>query len=101
MILTRKSSVFYSTYFFIYNIFLTYFISSLLKFHTNYYTCLSYTLDAGTYIHLHITFKCFVILLELITILKDRGSAWSGLEMWFRVCAVLVAHGFGSYAAAL
>ena len=28
-----------------------------------------------------------VILLELITVLKDRGSARSGLELWFRVAS--------------
>ena len=32
-------------------------------------------------------FKRFVILLELIAILKDRGSARSGLELWFRVAS--------------
>ena len=49
--------------------------------------CLLKILDAGTYAHLYITFKYFVILLELIIILQDRGSARSGLELWFLVAS--------------
>ena len=87
---TRKSSLFYSTYFFINNILLTYFIStSLFQFTQILYKflyVLIIDIRCWNFIHLYITFKCFVILLELITIPKDRGSAWSGLEL-FRVAS--------------
>ena len=70
-------------------IFLTYFISTFLfQFtqivHKLLYVLIIYIRCWNLY---SFVYHCFVILLELITILKDRGSAWSGLELWFRVAS--------------
>ena len=90
-ILTRMSSFFYSPYFLIDNIFLIYFIFNSLFQFTQIPHKLLYVLiidircwNLWSFVH---QVKCFVILLELITILKDRGSARSGLELWFCVAS--------------
>ena len=89
-ILTCESSLFYASYFFIDDIYLTYFVSISLFQSTRILQKLLYVLiiDMRCWnLYSYITFKCFLILVELITILNDKVLHGPGLSCSFRVAS--------------